>query len=143
MKAANEKQRPRRGEPGTNRGWIERAREMGMIEGGREFRATQTLFRFISRSVAESYCADSPIFPSFYCDCGRFSADFRLSFIYVSGLSFFDRAIIVFIDPRASMLFFLLRFKEEGERIGEKGLEKLVRRFDQVLGFKSCFFFLS
>lgn len=36
-----------------------------MAEGGREkrptFRATQTLFRFISRSVAESYCADSNI----------------------------------------------------------------------------------
>lgn len=99
---------------------------------------------FVSfRDPSRNHIAPIPIFPSFYCDCGRFSADFRLSFIYVSGLSFFDRAIIVFIDPRASMLFFLLRFKEEGERIGEKGLEKLVRRFDQVLGFKSCFFFLS
>lgn len=110
-----------------------------------EERSAQRKHCFVSfRDPSRNHIAPIPIFPSFYCDCGRSSADFELSFSYVSALSFFDRAIIVSIDPRVSMLFFLHRFKEEGEGIDEKGLEKLVRRFDQVLGSKSCFFcFLS
>lgn len=93
---------------------------------------------FVSfRDPSRNHIAPIPIFPSFYCDCGRSSANFELSFIYVSALSFFDRAIIVSIDPRgpccSSCFVLRRRAKELVRKVWKSWFVDSIRSWDLSL----------
>ena len=101
-------------------------------------RSAQRKHCFVSfRDPSRNHIAPIPIFPSFYCDCGRSAVDFRTPlrhrFVFYPR-EFFHRTYVDSIDPHnlwcfhwtsfcCFFLFFL--FQEKNERTGERGSKRM------------------